>query len=59
MALAGRDTGGSQFFITLGEYPHLVGRYTVWAEVAQGMEVVVALRRGDRILSLRPADLPD
>ncbi len=51
MALAGRDTGGSQFFITHGPQPHLEGRYTVFGFVVQGMDVVDRLQRGDRIVS--------
>lgn len=33
MALSGKDTGGSQFFITLNATPHLTGRYTWMGEV--------------------------
>ncbi len=33
MALAGKDTGGSQFFITLNATPHLTGKYTRLGEV--------------------------
>src|SRR6185295_6616973 len=39
MALAGPDTGGSQFFITLSPQPHLDGGYTVFGEVVAGAEV--------------------
>lgn len=49
MALAGRDTGGSQFFIALAPAPHLDARYTLFAEVEAGMDVVGALVQGDRI----------
>jgi len=52
MALAGRDTGGSQFFITYGAEPSLDGRYTIFARVASGMEVVEQLQPGDRMLEL-------
>ena len=55
MALAGRDTGGSQFFIALDDFPHLDGRYTVWADVDEGMDVVRTLRRGDKLLRVRPS----
>lgn len=47
MALAGRDTGGSQFFITLGPQHHLDGRYTVFGRVVSGLEHVEALQVGD------------
>ena len=40
MALAGKDTGGSQFFVTLSPQPHLNGRYTIFGRVSQGMNVV-------------------
>jgi cyclophilin family peptidyl-prolyl cis-trans isomerase len=49
MALAGADTGGSQFFITLTPQPHLDGGYTVFGTVVAGMEVADAIRAGDRI----------
>jgi cyclophilin family peptidyl-prolyl cis-trans isomerase len=50
MALAGKDTGGSQFFICHSPQPHLDGRYTVFGEVVDGMEIVDLLQEGDRIL---------
>ena len=49
MALSGRDTGGSQFFITLQPQPQLDGAYTLFGTVAAGMEVVDRLRPGDVI----------
>ena len=52
MALAGRDTGGSQFFIAHGPQPHLDGRYTAFGRVSRGMEVVDSLQAGDRIRSV-------
>ncbi|HYR68908.1 MAG TPA: peptidylprolyl isomerase [Candidatus Dormibacteraeota bacterium] len=50
MALAGKDTGGSQWFITLSPQPRLEGRYTVFGKVVLGMEVVERIMPGDRIL---------
>ncbi|MEZ4254300.1 MAG: peptidylprolyl isomerase [Polyangiales bacterium] len=50
MALAGRDTGGSQFFVTHGREPHLDGAYPVVGRVVSGMDVVDRLEQGDRIL---------
>ena len=47
MALAWRDTGGSQFFITHGPQPHLDARYTVFGRVIAGMEVVDAITQWD------------
>jgi cyclophilin family peptidyl-prolyl cis-trans isomerase len=49
MALSGKDTGGSQLFVTLAPAPHLDGRYTVFGWVASGMEVVDKIRPGDVI----------
>ena len=51
MAHAGRDTGGSQFFIVLSEQNtrHLNGVHTVFGKVTDGMDVVNQLRQGDRI----------
>ena len=46
MALSGKDTGGSQFFITHTPTPHLDGNYTVFGWVAQGMDVVDKIRPG-------------
>jgi cyclophilin family peptidyl-prolyl cis-trans isomerase len=53
MALAGRDTGGSQFFITHGAQPHLELRYTAFGRVVAGLDVVDAIQVGDRILTAR------
>ncbi len=49
MALSGKDTGGSQFFITLSPQPHLDANYTVIGWVAQGMEVADKIQQGDVI----------
>jgi cyclophilin family peptidyl-prolyl cis-trans isomerase len=49
MALAGPDTGGSQFFIALSPQPHLDGGYTAFGEVIAGGEVLDQIRLGDRI----------
>jgi len=43
----GKDTGGSQFFITLSEQPHLNGRYTIFGKVTDGMQVVDEVEKGD------------
>jgi cyclophilin family peptidyl-prolyl cis-trans isomerase len=52
MALAGPDTGGSQFFLTLAPQPHLDGGYTVFGEVIAGEEVLDQIRLGDKILQV-------
>lgn len=49
MAHAGKDTGGSQFFITHRPTPHLDGVHTVFGGVTSGFEVVDAIRAGDRM----------
>jgi cyclophilin family peptidyl-prolyl cis-trans isomerase/HEAT repeat protein len=53
MALAWRDTGGSQFFITHSPQPHLDGRYTVFGHVVNGMDVVDRIQVGDVIQRIR------
>ena len=51
MAHAGKDTGGSQFFIVLSEANtrHLNGVHTVFGQVTDGLDVVHRLERGDKI----------
>jgi cyclophilin family peptidyl-prolyl cis-trans isomerase len=53
MALSGRDTGGSQFFIALSPQPHLDGRYTNFGQVVDGLERAALLMEGDRILGVK------
>jgi len=50
MALSGKDTGGSQWFVTHSPQPHLDGGYTVFGRVVRGMDVVDNIARGDTIL---------
>jgi cyclophilin family peptidyl-prolyl cis-trans isomerase/HEAT repeat protein len=52
MASAGKDTEGTQWFITHSPTPHLEGRYTIFAEVISGMEVVHQIDVGDQILTV-------
>lgn len=52
MAHAGRDTGGSQFFICHSPQPHLDGMHTVFGKT-EDMDVVNAIRQGDKILSVK------
>ena len=52
MALSGKDTGGSQWFITLSPQPHLNGRYTIFARVVRGMDVAERIVQGDRVLKV-------
>ncbi len=56
MALAGPDTGGSQFFLTLSPQPHLDGGFTSFGKVVAGDEVLDKIQGGDRIV--RIAEVP-
>lgn len=49
MAHAGKDTGGSQFFITHSPQPHLDGVHTVFGHVVEGIEVVDKIGQWDEI----------
>ncbi len=46
------DSAGSQWFVTLGDAPHLNGQYTVFGKVTQGMEIVDCIQVGDAIIDL-------
>jgi len=62
MANAGRDTNGSQWFVTFAPVERLNGGYTIFGQVVEGMDVVNAITRrdpeqnptfsGDRILQI-------
>ena len=54
MASAGKDTEGTQFFITHSPTPHLDGRYTIFAKVVtkESMDVVFKIQPGDKIESV-------
>lgn len=45
MAHAGKDTGGSQFFLTFVPTPHLNGRHTAFGRIVEGMDVLAKLNR--------------
>ncbi|GAA3951179.1 peptidylprolyl isomerase [Hymenobacter algoricola] len=55
LASAGKDTESCQWFITHAPTPHLDGRYTIFAQVVAGMDVVSRLEIGDRINSIELA----
>lgn len=58
MASAGKDTEGTQWFITHSPTPHLDGRYTIFAEVIEGMKVVDYIQVGDKILDVELKNFP-
>jgi cyclophilin family peptidyl-prolyl cis-trans isomerase len=47
MANSGRDTNGSQFFITFAAADFLTGGYTIFGQVIEGMDVVNSITRRD------------
>jgi cyclophilin family peptidyl-prolyl cis-trans isomerase/HEAT repeat protein len=53
MALAGPDTGGSQWFITHSPQPHLDGGYTVFGRVTGGERAMDRVVQGDDVVSVR------
>jgi len=55
VALAGRDTGSSQFFVTLRSSPHLSGEYSLVGRAGSGWD---RLASGDRIRKVRVREAP-
>ena len=53
MASSGKDTEGSQFFITHSATPHLDGKYTIFGKVTDGMDVVDNIMIGDYIEDIK------
>ncbi len=47
MAHAGKDTGGSQFYLTFKPTPHLNGRHTVFGRVVEGWDTLAKIQRYD------------
>ena len=56
MANAGRNTGGSQFFLTTVATPWLNGNHAVFGEVIEGMNVVSSIERCRKLPGDRPAE---
>ncbi|MFH0760643.1 MAG: peptidylprolyl isomerase [Bacteroidota bacterium] len=56
MASSGKDTEGSQWYITHSPTPHLDGKYTNFGFVIAGMEVVHKLEVGDTIIGMELID---
>ncbi len=52
MAHAGKNTGGSQFYICYDAFPHLDGIHTVFGQVTSGMEFVDQVRQGTKMESV-------
>lgn len=58
MAHAGRDTGGSQFFIchNRDNTAHLDRQHTVFGKVIENIDVIDLIRQGDKILKITVFD---
>ncbi|MDZ5472801.1 peptidylprolyl isomerase [Bacillus sp. 31A1R] len=56
MAHAGKDTGGSQFFIVHKPQPHLDGVHTVFGQVTNGLEVALNMGNGAKMKEVKVFD---
>lgn len=58
MAHAGRNTGGSQFFVchSRTNTAHLDGNHTCFGKVVEGLDVIDEIRQGDSIVSIEMVD---
>ena len=54
MAHAGRNTGGSQFFICFAPQPHLDGEHTVFGQIEdeESLKVLDSIQQGDTIVKI-------
>jgi peptidyl-prolyl cis-trans isomerase B (cyclophilin B) len=53
MAHAGKDTGGSQFFLCHVRLPHLDGVHTVFGKATSSVEDILAIAQGDKMATIR------
>ncbi|GAA0296810.1 peptidyl-prolyl cis-trans isomerase B (cyclophilin B) [Gracilibacillus halotolerans] len=56
MAHAGKDTGGSQFFIVHEPQPHLDGVHTVFGQVTDGLDTALSIKQGEAMKSVRVSE---
>jgi cyclophilin family peptidyl-prolyl cis-trans isomerase len=56
MAHAGKDTGGSQFFLTFRPTPFLDGRHTAFGRVVEGLDVLAKIERRDPQAASTPGE---
>ncbi|MFX1283769.1 MAG: peptidylprolyl isomerase [Promethearchaeota archaeon] len=56
MAHAGKDTGGSQFFLVRAPQPHLDGKHTVFGRITEGLDIIDRLSNGDKMNRVRIED---
>lgn len=52
MAHAGKDTGGSQFFLVHEPQPHLDGVHTVFGQITDGLDAMLNITQGDAMKSV-------
>jgi len=53
MASSGKDTEGSQWFVMHSNYPHLNRRYTNFAKVVEGTDIIPLIDEGDKIINIK------
>jgi cyclophilin family peptidyl-prolyl cis-trans isomerase len=53
MASAGKDTEGSQWFVTTGNFPHLNGRYTIFAKILNGINIIRQIEQNDKVIRVK------